>query len=62
MSQAKLNNSIENWGEKKIIDHKYTGMYELYKQIHELQMKKININIMLAIKLITTRHINNLMG
>jgi len=33
MSQAKLNNGIENWGEKKMVDHKYTGMYEL-------QMKK----------------------
>ena len=28
MSHAKLNDGIENWGEEKMVDHKYTGMYE----------------------------------
>ena len=43
MSQAKLNDGIENWGEEKMVDHKYTGMYEhksLFKQIQELPAKK----------------------
>ena len=55
MSQAKLNNGIENWGEKKWltinipasmnINH-YTSRFMNFRR------KKININVMLAIKLI----------
>ena len=55
MSQAKLNDGIENWGEEKMVDHKYTGMYEhnhYTSRFMNFRWKKININVTLAIKLI----------